>query len=253
MTLSIDHVIISVNDVNEAIANYQERGFKAFYGGKQASGLTHNGLVVFNDGSYLELIGLVNPAGRDEGEFYDLVRSDGTEGYTGFALLSDAIEADIARMRENGIEASDVQPGSRTRTDGKVIQWKMSSLDDGRNPFVITDETPRILRVPAEGNNINHSNGAQGIADVRVLIEEANFDAEVKRFTAIAGSEPMLQENIALFALASGTITLAKAMTNPEVDYALKYGAVPYQITLIGEGDPIAPHTAHGAQFVFTD
>ena len=52
MTLSIDHIVICVNDVNAAIETYRGLGFNAFYGGKHASGQTHNGLIVFDDGSY---------------------------------------------------------------------------------------------------------------------------------------------------------------------------------------------------------
>jgi catechol 2,3-dioxygenase-like lactoylglutathione lyase family enzyme len=250
MALSIDHIVISVNDVNTAIETYRGLGFNAFYGGKHASGLTHNGLVVFDDGSYLELIGLVEPSKADEGEFYDLVRSDTSEGYTGFALISDALETDIARIRDAGVAASDIKAGSRTRTDGTVLKWKMSSLDDGRNPFIITDETPRILRVPAEGDNIQHHNAAQGIADVRILVDD--LDAAIKRYTAIVGSSPVMQNGQALFALASGTITLAAPANDAETAYFKQYGAVPYQLTLIGQADAILPENAHGARFVFT-
>lgn len=249
MALSIDHIVISVNDVNAAIETYRQRGFNAFYGGKHASGLTHNGLVVFDDGSYLELIGLVEPEKADEGEFYDLVRADKSEGYTGFALISDALEADIARMRAAGINASDIKAGSRTRTDGEVLKWKMSALDEGRNPFVITDETPRILRVPAEGDNINHLNTAQGVADVRILVED--FEEAIKRYTAIVGMSPLVQDDNAIFALASGTITLTTADDDAEHAYLSQYGAVPYQLTLIGKSDAILPEQAHGAHFIF--
>ncbi|MDQ7024442.1 MAG: VOC family protein [Anaerolineae bacterium] len=250
MALSIDHIVISVNDVTTAIETYQERGFNAFYGGKHASGQTHNGLVVFDDGSYLELIAFVEPEKVDEGEFYDLVRSDKSEGYTGFALISDVLEADIARMRAAGINASDIKAGSRTRTDGEVLKWKMSSLDEGRNPFVITDETPRILRVPAEGDNIKHRNTAQGVADVRILVQD--FEEAVKRYTSIVGTSPLVQDSTAIFALASGTITVATAHDDTEQDYLNQYGAVPYQLTLIGKSDTILPQEAHGARFVFT-
>ena len=250
MTLSIDHIVISVDDVNTAIATYRGLGFNAFYGGKHASGQTHNGLIVFDDGSYLELIGLVDPTQTDEGDFYDLIRADKSQGFSGFALISDDMEADIARMRAAGIQPSEITSGGRTRTDGTVLKWKIASLDDGRNPFIITDDTPRIVRVPAEGDNIVHENEAQGVADVLLLV--ADFNAAVKRYTAIVGSTPITYDGHAIFALASGTITLAAPADASEHAYVKNYGEVPYRLTLIGAADPILPEQAHGAPFVFT-
>lgn len=249
MGLSIDHIVISVNDVNAAIETYRGLGFHAFYGGKHANGLTHNGLVVFKDGSYLELIGLIEPGNTSEGDFYELVRRDGSEGYTGFALLTEDIAAEIDRIRRHGISASDIQAGSRTRTDGAIIRWKISSVDDGRNPFIITDETPRLLRVPAEGDAIAHDNGASGIADVRILV--AHLGEAVERYTTIIGSAPVMQGGDALFAVSSGTLTLAAPATPDEQAHLQRYGVVPYQITLVGAGDPIPPEQAHGARLVF--
>jgi len=249
MALSIDHIVISVHDVYAAIETYHKLGFTAFYGGKHASGLTQNGLVVFDDGSYLELIGLVEPA-TQEGEFYDLLRTDGSEGYTGFALLSDQLEADSARIQAGGVHTSEIKPGSRTRSDGAVIEWKMCSLDNGRNPFVIMDQTARLLRVPAEGSNIQHSNTALGIAEVHILV--ADLDTVIPRYTAISGASPTIQEQRVLFPLASGMIVLSRPADDAEQAYLDQCGSVPYKLTLIGMGDAISPEHAHGARFVFT-
>jgi catechol 2,3-dioxygenase-like lactoylglutathione lyase family enzyme len=250
MTLSIDHVVISVNDVNTAIETYRALGFNAFYGGKHASGQTHNGLIVFNDGSYLELIALVDPNQSDADNSYELIRADKSEGYSGFALISDNMEADIARMQVAGIQPSAITSGGRTRTDGTELKWKIASLDDGRNPFIITDETPRILRVPAEGDTIVHENLVQGIADIRLLV--ADLDTAVQRYTAIVGSTPIRHNGTAVFALASGTITLSAPVMEDERAYVRNYGEVPYRLTLIGVASPILPEQAHGARFAFT-
>jgi catechol 2,3-dioxygenase-like lactoylglutathione lyase family enzyme len=249
MALAIDHIVISVNDVNAAIETYRGLGFNAFYGGKHASGITHNGLIVFSDGSYLELIGLVDPQQTGDKDYPGLVRADKSEGYTGFAPISDAMEADVTRMRAAGIDASAIRAGGRTRSDEVALKWQISSLDNGLNPFVITDETPRLLRVPAEGDNIEHQNTAQGVADIRIVAED--LAAAIKRYTGIVGMSPVMQEGQALFALASGTITLAAANA-AESAYFKQYGAVPYQLTLIGQSDTILPEQAHGARFVFT-
>jgi hypothetical protein len=54
--LKLDHVIIAVRELDQAVADYIALGFSAIYGGRHASGATHNALVCFQDGAYLELL-----------------------------------------------------------------------------------------------------------------------------------------------------------------------------------------------------
>ena len=56
MIQSIDHIVILVRNLEEAIADYTALGFTVTPGGVHADGATHNALVPFDDGSYLELI-----------------------------------------------------------------------------------------------------------------------------------------------------------------------------------------------------
>jgi catechol 2,3-dioxygenase-like lactoylglutathione lyase family enzyme len=56
MTLPLDHVVILVAELERAIADYTTLGFTVQRGGTHAGGSTHNALVGFADGSYLELI-----------------------------------------------------------------------------------------------------------------------------------------------------------------------------------------------------
>src|SRR4028119_652971 len=61
MSLMLDHVVILVNDLAQAVIEYQHQGFTVVPGGTHADGLTHNALIVLNDGVYLELIAFVDP------------------------------------------------------------------------------------------------------------------------------------------------------------------------------------------------
>lgn len=202
--LKIDHVVIFVQDLNRAIEDFRALGFMCNYGGQHADGITENGLVIFADGTYLELIALVKGRSYAEAMFKGLLLENG-EGFTGYALMSDDLQAEIVALRERGIQASDTRAGSRKRPDGQELRWQMSMLDDGRIPFLIQDETPRLLRVPAEGKAIQHSNGAAGIAELR--IQMPNFEAALKRYTAILGAEP----HNARFELGDAAIVLEKA------------------------------------------
>ena len=61
MTLSLDHVVIRVRDLEQTIADYNELGF-AVQRGTHADGATHNALIGFADGSYFELIAFLRDA-----------------------------------------------------------------------------------------------------------------------------------------------------------------------------------------------
>ena len=56
MIRGLDHVVLVVLDLDAAVAEHRKRGFTVTPGGEHAGGLTHNALVGFQDGSYLELI-----------------------------------------------------------------------------------------------------------------------------------------------------------------------------------------------------
>ncbi len=47
----LDHIIVSVGDLDAAMQDYRALGFTVIYGGRHASGSTHNGLIVFQDGT----------------------------------------------------------------------------------------------------------------------------------------------------------------------------------------------------------
>ncbi|MEM9954041.1 MAG: VOC family protein [Chloroflexota bacterium] len=227
MTLSIDHIVIYVQDLQSAIKNYRQAGFTVNYGGQHADGITENGLIIFADGSYLELIALVEGKDYDDAGFKGLLKTDG-EGYTGYALQSDNIKADLANMRERGVAVAEVREGSRARPDGEVLQWKMAQIDDAMNPFVIQDVTDRNLRVPITTETTTHANGATGIHEM--LIRVPNLQELSDHYGAIMGTPLRLfgsvrfeigTSAIVLTGDADGTMTPAQlslytAETNPK-------------------------------------
>jgi hypothetical protein len=62
MFKAVDHFVVVVADLETAIRNYTTAGFTVVRGGRHNIG-THNALIAFADGSYLELIAFLNPAG----------------------------------------------------------------------------------------------------------------------------------------------------------------------------------------------
>ena len=256
-----DHAIIAVHDLEQAIADYRALGFNAFFGGQHADGKTHNGLIVFADGGYLELLAPTHPAlladmaAVESGSFLHFVARG--DGLSGFALLVEDVDAAAAGMREGGLSITGPTANSRLRPDGEKIAWHIISIDDSRTPFFIRDETPRVLRVPDDVDRMTHPNGATGVAGIVVAVHD--LQQGIERYRAILGDEPTEThgKESATFVLDGFSLKLA-APTNsddPLNGYLRQRGEVPYQIRLIAGGDSglLDVEKAHNARIVLGD
>ena len=59
--MKIDHVVILVQDLAQAMGDYAACGYTVTPGGEHIAGETHNALVCLADGAYLELIAFKVP------------------------------------------------------------------------------------------------------------------------------------------------------------------------------------------------
>jgi hypothetical protein len=62
----IDHVVIVVSNLSVAKEKFTEAGFCVSQGGKHAGNVTENALILFKDGSYIELFAPVDPEFSEE-------------------------------------------------------------------------------------------------------------------------------------------------------------------------------------------
>src|SRR5215213_5615418 len=141
--LRLDHVIIAVPDLDAAIEDYRVLGFTVNYGGKHASGATHNALICFSDGTYIELLALVEGAQPSSATSLTGQMLQKGEGLVGYALLSQDFQTDIETLRARGVNVSAVSDGGRTRSDGVELRWRGVLVDGGTSPFLIEDVTAR--------------------------------------------------------------------------------------------------------------
>ena len=159
MITGIDHVVLVVSDLGRAIADHTARGFTVTPGGEHEGGLTHNALVGFADGSYLELIAFHDvAAARGKHSWQPVAEAGG--GWADFALLSSDLAADASALAE--LLKRPVEAGGRTRPDGVAVAWQVARLV-APLPFLIEDITLRQVRVPS-GAQATHANGTRGIA-----------------------------------------------------------------------------------------
>lgn len=161
MIRDIDHVIFVVLDLAAAVAEHCERGFTVTPGGEHVGGLTHNALVGFQDGSYLELIAFHDLAAARRKHGWAPVAERGG-GWADFALLSNNFRHDVAALSD--LVARPPEEGGRLRPDGIAIAWRLARLQEPL-PFIIEDLTARELRVPG-GDAAKHANKTTGVASI---------------------------------------------------------------------------------------
>ena len=277
VTFGLDHVVIRVDDLAVATVDYTTLGFTVVRGGEHTDRASHNALIAFADGSYLELIAFKQRSVPSDRQIPKHVRAQqlvashhslverrvrpwetAGEGLVDFALLPGAIDDAIIGAQSRGLALEGPLPGGRLRPDGQQVSWQFGIPDAFDLPFLCADVTARFLRVP-EGAARQHANGATGIADVCVLVMD--LDTSVPRYRSLLDIEPVQDIAIAWpdttsvdFSLGSTTISLAEPMgvSGPLCDHIERYGEGPYALTL-RTTDPakagvLDPTLTHGAR-----
>jgi hypothetical protein len=211
MIRAIDHIVILVNDLASASADYTALGFSVMPGGEHAGGATHNALVIFADDTYLELIAFKRPA--SEHHWWRHVALG--EGIIDFALLPTAIEADIAAACERGLAIEGPNEGGRQRPDGTRIAWQTGRAATADLPFLCGDLTPRSLRVPG-GAIRQHANGVVGIAGLTVAV--ADLGVSATHYRALLGISEA--ETVPAGAAAPGARVASFGLGNAEITLA---------------------------------
>jgi hypothetical protein len=179
MPFSLDHIVIAVGDLDQAISDYASLGFTVLRGGEHPGRGSVNALIVFEDGSYFELIAF----GRSvEGfRWWELLRQAGP-GFVDYALLPENMETDLVLARSRGLVMGSIEDGGRLTPDGVRIEWKTARSPTSDVPFLCGDVTPRALRVP-EGEARQHPNGVTGVSAVTVAVRD--LAASVGRYLAL--------------------------------------------------------------------
>ena len=193
MTLALDHLVILVDDLQQAVDQYTAQGFVVTPGGTHADGLTHNALIVFADGTYLELIAFLDAADTRDNVWgwRQYVGKGG--GLIDYCLVADDLEQAVAGFKQHGLPVGNPVPGGRKRPDGVELQWRSARFwQAGRElPFLIEDITPRELRVPP---GTPYPNGVAGIHEL--LIAVADLPRLSRTFSTLLGYDnPVSQPN----------------------------------------------------------
>jgi hypothetical protein len=238
------------------VTGFTGLGFTVEPGGRHARG-THNALIGFADGTYVELLGFHEP-GVDHRWWAPLQRGGGLVDYS---LGTDDLAADAAAFRRAGVAMEDRGAGERTRPDGYRLEWTVAvppRAEGGVAPFLIADVTPRRERVP---RSTAHANGVQGIATVTVATPDparaARAFAVATGRSAVAIARPDLAAAGYRITLGAHAVELLAPHDGrgPIADWLTRRGPSPYAATLrapAGRPGLLDPARAHGSRLLLT-
>jgi hypothetical protein len=256
MLLGIDHLVIVVSDLDQAARDFTELGFTVVPGGRHPVG-SHNVLICFADGSYVEIIAFYRKA-ADHRWWNPL--QDG-ERLVDYCLQTDDLRGDTQKLRFAGVDIKDPVPWSRTRPDGYKLKWLLSLAGRdhrGVAPFLIEDITPRQERIPQQ---FNHKNRAAGIAKLTVAVGEGSKVGQWYQSVLETPGEPMedtaLGANGLRFRVGPHVLEFVSPITpqSPLIDWLRKYGPSPYSAALRSTTTGVRlldTQLAHGAKFYLT-
>jgi catechol 2,3-dioxygenase-like lactoylglutathione lyase family enzyme len=263
--IQLDHIVIAVSDLEQAVADYKALGFNVLRGGAHPGRQTHNALVVFADGSYFELIAWRGPS--PEEAWWQKLTQHG-EGLVDFALLPSDTATVVREAAARGLKLDGPQDGGRLRPDGVSLRWQTARSATGDLPFLCGDLTPRGLRVPEDAASRSHPNGASGVAELAIAVQDVS--ESLARWAALLGDGgPHLSHKRetdaqgverASFTLGAATRLVLEAPRGVNAralhDRLATRGPGPWQVTLRTEATRLHPlppaHLLHGAALQWT-
>jgi catechol 2,3-dioxygenase-like lactoylglutathione lyase family enzyme len=243
MFTRVDHVMICVPDLEQAIEQYRKLGFNMYPGGVHTGKGTHNA-IAFNDEDYVELLAIRDPAEYQGaaskgtgwgGNLAEFVAAGGGIRYV--IIQSDDLAADVAAMRKRGVDVNDPVDGSRRTPAGLDLRWKLAVLGAG-NPlpiFFIQHLTPveeRRRQVPTAGD---HPNGVYKLERAYVVTSEA--EAAAAMYAKVLGMpQPelhrgtVIKSNMAVFEIGPTGLGIAEPYeSGPASDALESRGPGPFQ------------------------
>lgn len=249
MNLRIDHVTVAGRDLNRLSEAFSEAGLDAEYGGRHSNGITHMSIVGFRDGSYLELISTLDPDAESPW-WNDPIHGNG--GPCAWAIEVDDIETVSADLRDRGIVIDGPDRYRRTREDGTLVEWDLTTLGEGELgstlPFLISDRTPRERRVRPTGRLAESP--IRGVDTV--ILGVPDIDAAIEEFeAAFEMSDPRRGENEMLSATVASFPRQPIALAEPReegwlTDRITEFGPRPVGYLLAYEGDSV-PESEDGS------
>jgi hypothetical protein len=201
----LDHVVLFVDDLDDAVSIFSSYGFTVTPGG--INGPTHNALIAFENETYIELIALRKRTTRRLFKFMrrlgllrlrSLMTTDlnnrlfgwfsKPQGFRDICFRATSLEEVSRECLARGIPLTPIIPFNRHRPDGVTVSWYLAGAVNEAEPFFIEDKTPLNLRIPDGAARI-HDNGALGITEIgtKVLLSFSVANASIGGNSGVHG------------------------------------------------------------------
>lgn len=178
MLLGFDHVILTVEDIDCAVHDFEALGFHVTRRDDADPAPFRNRLICLRDGSYIELVVFDEPSYAATHRFRPLLEEG--PGWAEAVVWTDSIEADAARIAAAGLPFLGPREIEKSLVDGR--RWSLSVLVPGRGyghpalPMLAQDTAEHTLRVP--DRLVDHPSGVTGVAGVVLVVEDAQAAGE---------------------------------------------------------------------------
>jgi hypothetical protein len=179
---------------------YRSLGFTVIFGG--VNGPTHNALIGFRDGTYIELISMRSAANMAIFRFLYRTKllyffkpfvsllswrffcwMGGPTGIRDWCIRQAPLEHIVSAFESNNLGVSKIKSFTRVKPNAEVVEWRLAAPENLRMPFFIDDVSGIEARMPA-AEGTNHKNRYTGISTV-LLADK--FYAGVKSQFSIFG------------------------------------------------------------------
>ncbi len=226
MATQLDHIILLLSpaDFNN-LPPWLSDNFTIINGGKHSKGTSQNKLIIFEDGSYLELFSWIDPqpedvetyadfpswAGKPDGHIIDWALT-GPDAHAKYSEITAQIQDLEATGEQVGVTYDQPKEGGRRRMDGKVLRWyatrprqsdttpRSSRIDV---PFFCHDVSDRSLRVPYTRESsddwpriVTHPCGASGVQSIAINVPAGRLDLCAKMYEGILGTQRDRQDEV---------------------------------------------------------
>ncbi|KAJ0422193.1 hypothetical protein BJY00DRAFT_311257 [Aspergillus carlsbadensis] len=247
----IDHLLLQFSQERfETLPRWISDNFTVIDGGVHTGGLSRNKLIIFRDGTYLELYNWITKPEdwreRLPGDFalttLDPVTAEASQERIANALASTPGDGGV------GVTYYPPREGGRKNAEGIDVRWKIvkpgyakadaTPRDEfyprGRTdaPFFCHDITPRTRRVTYDLTSVTqHPSGATGIERIEVLVPKGELGRYSDVYASIVGAAPEESDGAIEFRLSapgihsfSGSIRVREAETAEEEQFLREKG-----------------------------
>lgn len=182
----LDHILIRVTNLEEAVTDFKAMGFVVDYGSHPEK--AYNAMVFFEDESFIELVdtskmpvfvrffakmGVLKYINH----FYNRIGaySISSEVLLDFACYSNTVLKDFYRIKKNFI-VSKILSLNRINSIGEKLNWQLFAPKSLNLPFIMSDYFPYKYAGQAL---TQHFNNTKGIAEIEIEFTE-NIEVQQK-------------------------------------------------------------------------